>query len=155
MIVWNKYLLMILESMNEFEVNEFEECSAASDGKTGAELYAEFLEKIERPKDEFIYYYGKYLSITKSLTVAATRLLFWLAMNTEVNTGRVLVQSMAQRVALKELGIASGTYYKALSQLKDLGVIKGGNAVYYVNPAYVWKGTAEARTRFGKVYPKL
>lgn len=141
--------------MNEFEVNEFEECSAEVDDRTGAELYAEFLSKVERPKDEFVYYYGKYLSVMSGLTGAATSLLFWLAMNTEVNTGRVLVQSMAQRGALAELGITVGTYYKALNQLKETGLIKGENAVYYVNPAYVWKGTADARSKFVKVYPRL
>jgi hypothetical protein len=146
---------MILENMNEFEVNEFEECPADLDDRTGAELYAEFLSKVERPKDEFVYYYGKYLSVMSGLTGAATSLLFWLAMNTEVNTGRVLVQSMAQRGALAELGITVGTYYKALNQLKELGLIKGKNAVYYVNPAYVWKGTADARSKFMKVYPRL
>lgn len=141
--------------MSEFEVNEFEERPAEVDDRTGAELYAEFLSKVERPKDEFVYYYGKYLSIMSGMTGAATSLLFWLAMNTEVNTGRVLVQSMAQRGALAELGITVGTYYKALNQLKELGVIKGENAVYYVNPAYVWKGTADARSKFIKVYPRL
>lgn len=141
--------------MNEFEVNEFEECSAELDDRTGAELYAEFLSKVERPKDEFVYYYGKYLSVVNRLTGAATSLLFWMAMNTEVNTGRVLVQSMAQRGALAELGITVGTYYKALNQLKESGLIKGENAVYYVNPAYVWKGTADARSKFTKVYPRL
>lgn len=141
--------------MNEFEVNEFEECPADFDDRTGAELYAEFLSKVERPKDEFVYYYGKYLSVMSGLTGAATSLLFWLVMNTEVNTGRVLVQSMAQRGALAELGITVGTYYKALNQLKELGLIKGENAVYYVNPAYVWKGTADARSKFTKVYPRL
>lgn len=141
--------------MGEFEVNEFEECAADLDDRTGAELYAEFLSKVERQKDEFVYYYGKYLSVMSGLTGAATSLLFWLAMNTEVNTGRVLVQSMAQRGALAELGITVGTYYKALNQLKELGLIKGKNAVYYVNPAYVWKGTADARSKFIKVYPRL
>lgn len=141
--------------MNEFEVNEFEGCPAEADDRTGAELYAEFLSKVERPKDEFVYYYGKYLGVMSGLTGAATRLLFWLAMNTEVNTGRVLVQSMAQRGALDELGITVGTYYKALNQLKEIGLIKGENAVYYVNPAYVWKGTADARSKFIKVYPRL
>ena len=141
--------------MGEFDVNDFEVYTSDSDDRTGAELYAEFLSKVERPKDEFVYYYSKCLSVVSSLTGAANSLLFWMALNTEVNTGRVLVQSMAQRGALAELGITVGTYYKALNQLKDLGLIKGESAVYYINPAYIWKGTADARAKFIKVYPKL
>lgn len=146
---------MILENMNEFEVNDFESCASDLDERTGAELYAEFLSKIEKPKDEFIYFYGKFLTVMNMLTGAANSLLFWMTMNTEVNTGRVLVQSMTQRGALGELGITISTYYKALNLLKKLDLIKGENAVYYVNPAYAWKGTADARSKFIKVYPKL
>ena len=141
--------------MREFDVNEFDCIDSEFEEKTGAELYAEFLSKVERPKDEFVYYYGKYLSVMSGMTGAATSLLFWLAMNTEVNTGRVLVQSMAQRGALAELGIAVGTYYKALNQLKSKGIIKGSNAIYYINPTFAWKGTGDMRARFVRIYPTL
>lgn len=141
--------------MSEFEVNDFGEVVSNAEEMSGAELYADFLGKVEKPKDEFVYYYSKYLSVVNRLTGAATKLHFWLSLNSEVNTGRVFVQSMTQRGALDELKMTVGTYYKALNQLKELGLIKGESAVYYINPAYIWKGTADMRARFLKVYPRL
>lgn len=141
--------------MKEFDVNEFDCIDSEFEEKTGAELYAEFLGKVEKPRDEFVYVYSKYLNTITSLTGSANDLLFWLAMNTDVNTGRVVVQSWAQRDALSELGIAVGTYYKSLNLLKEHDLIRGENAVYFVNPAYIWKGTPDARSRFLRVYPRM
>ena len=134
---------------------DFEQLDAEFYGKTGAEAYAEFLGKIEKSKDEFIYYYGNYYNVMRELTGAAKDLLAWLTFHCEVNTGRVFVQSMTQGNALKELGITLGTYYKALSLLKSKGIIKGSKAVYYVNPTFAWKGTGDMRAKFVRIYPNL
>lgn len=141
--------------MNEFDVNDFCEVDSDVEERSGAELYADFLGKVEKPKDEFVYCYSQYVGVMKGLTGAAKDLYLWLALNSEVNTGRVFVQSMVQRGALEELDMTVGTYYKALGQLKKLGLVKGENAVYYINPAYIWKGTADTRMKFLKVYPRL
>lgn len=135
--------------------NDFDMIDSEFDERTGEELYAEFLGKIEKAKEEFIYYYGGYYNIMTELTGAAMNLFTWMAFHCEVNTGRVVIQSFVQREALKDMGITLSTYYKALSLLKEKGLIKGMNAVYYVNPSFAWKGTADARMRFLKIYPKL
>ena len=141
--------------MNEFEVNDFVEVDSDADDRSGVDLYAEFLCKAEKPKDEFVYCYSRYIGVSKELTGAAKNLYLWLALNSDVNTGRVFVQSLSQRRALEELDMTVGTYYRALNQLKYFGLIKGDNAVYYINPSYMWKGTADMRAKFLRVYPKL
>ena len=138
--------------MKEFDSNEFEQLESEFDCKTADEMYAEFLTKVEKPKDEFIYYYGKYYRVMTQLTGAAKDLMTWLTFSCDMNTGRVFVQSETLKEALKELGITMGTYYKALNLLKEKGLIKGGHAKFYVNPAYAWKGTADMRNKFIRIY---
>lgn len=123
--------------------------------KSVEEMYEEMLGKQELKRDEFIYIYGGFLGIAPSLTAAAMSLFFWLAYRCNVNTGRVIVQSITLKDCLKELGITVGTYYKALTILKEKELIKGGNATYYVNPYYAWKGTADMRAKFLRIYPGL
>lgn len=141
--------------MVKMERNDFDIIDSEFDDRSGEELYAEFLGKIEKPKEEFVYYYGAYYNIMTQLTGAAMNLFTWMTFHCEVNSGRVVMQSFVQRQALKDMGITVSTYYKALGVLKEKGMIKGTNAIYFVNPSFAWKGTAEARMRFMKVYPKL
>lgn len=141
--------------MTEFYQNDFEQIDSDFDDRSAEELYAEFLGKIEKPKDEFIYYYGKYYEVMTQLTCAAKNLLTWLTFHCEVNTGKVLVQSETLKDALAKLGITLGTYYKAMAQLKELGIVKGSKAKFYVNPAFAWKGTADMRNKFIRIYYKF
>lgn len=144
-----------MEKMEKINVTEFDEFASEFDDRTGEELYAEFFGKRERSKNEFIYCYADFLTVMPSLTGAAHTLFMWLTFNCDVNSGRVLVQSVTLKEALSELGITLQTYYKALNILKELDMVRGKNAVYYVNPAYAWKGTADIRNRFIRVYQKL
>jgi hypothetical protein len=95
------------------------------------------------------------LDVMSSLTGAAYNLLTWLTFNCDVNSGRVVVQSHALKDAMSETKMSLQTYYKSMNILKELDVIKGGKAVYYINPTYAWKGTADIRNRFMRIYPKL
>ena len=144
-----------MRMMNEFNSNDFEELDEEFDERSSDEIYEDFLESVQKPNDEFIYFYGAFYNAMTKLTGAALNLLTWLTFHCEVNTGRVLVQSMQQRDAIKDLGITTGTYYKALTLLKENGIIKGSKAKYYINPTYAWKGTAGMRAKFLKVYYKL
>ena len=42
--------------MTEFNSNDFEQFESEFDCRSAEEMYAEFLGKVEKPKDEFIYY---------------------------------------------------------------------------------------------------
>lgn len=141
--------------MNDFDSNDFDVVDSEFNERTADELYEELMGDSEKSMDEFIYYYGRFYSIMSELTGTAMTLLTWLTFHSEVNSGRVFVQSLAQKDALKDLGITIGTYYKALTLLKEKGIIKGGGAKYYINPLISWKGTADKRQKFMKVYPRL
>ena len=141
--------------MKDFDFNDFDLADTEFDDRSVEELYEEFLGTREPAKGEFIYYYGGYFNVMKELTGSSMLLLTWLTFNCEVNTGRVVVQSFAQKEAMKELGINTATYYNSLRQLKNLDIIRGTNAIYYVNPNCAWKGTADKRTRFLKLYPRM
>ena len=131
---------------------DFEQLEAEFDDRSVDEMYAEFLGKVVKPRDEFVYYYGKYYNIMTELTGAAMNLLTWLTFHCEVNTGRVRVQSDTLKDALQELKITLGTYYKALALLREKGIIKGSKAKFYINPEFAWKGTAEMRNKFMRIY---
>lgn len=141
--------------MVNYEFNDFDMIDSEFNEKTAEEMYEEFLGSTEPRKDEFIYIYSSYLSVMPSLTGAAMDLFMWLTSRCNVNSGRAFVQSITLKDCLKELGITLGTYYKALNLLKEKNLIKGGNATYYVNPVYGWKGTADRRAKFLKIYPRL
>lgn len=139
----------------DFNESEFGLVDSEFDERSADELYDEFLGKVKKSQDEFIYVYGRYYNVMTELTGAAMNLFIWMAFNCNVNSGRVFIQSITQREMLKTVGITLGTYYKAVKQLKQKGLIRGGNACYYVNPAYAWKGTMDMRAKFLKIYPKL
>lgn len=141
--------------MRKIDTTEFDEFDCEFDDRTGEELYEEFLGVQERSKNEFVYFYAAILDVMSSLTGAAYNLLTWLTFNCDVNSGRVVIQSHALKDALSETKISLQTYYKSMNILKELDVIKGGKAVYYINPTYAWKGTADIRNRFMRIYPKL
>lgn len=141
--------------MGKNDFDAFEMIDSEFCDKTAEELYEEFLGKPEPRKDEFVYIYSGFLVLTPSLTGAAINLFLWMAYRCNVNTGRVFIQSITLKECLRELGITVGTYYKALNILKEKGLVKGSNATYYVNPNYAWKGMADMRSKFLKIYPKL
>lgn len=141
--------------MTDFYRHEFEQMDSEFDDRSAEEMYEDFLESVQKPNDEFVYYYGAYCDVMKELTTAAMNLFAWMAFRCEVNTGRVLIQSMTQRDAMKDLDITISTFYKSLALLKEKGMIKGSNAKYFVNPMYAWKGTAGMRSKFLKIYYKL
>ena len=141
--------------MRNFDTNEFETAVDEFEGMSGEEMYEAMLGKVDRVREGYVSYYAKFLEVMRKLSASSMNLLLWMAFNSEMNTGRVFIQSIALRDALKELGIVVATYYKSLKELKSLGIIKGTNAVYYINPVYVWKGTTDMRNRFLRVYPRL
>lgn len=141
--------------MKDFEISDFEQIDTEFDDRSAEEMYAEFLSTVEKPKGEFIYIYAKYYDVMTSLTAAAMNLMTWMTFHCEVNTGRVLIQSETLKIALEELGITLGTYYKSMALLKEIGMVKGSNAKYFVNPAFAWKGNAENRNKFLRVYNRF
>lgn len=141
--------------MRMLRTNEFEDGMNDFVEKSAEELYEEFLSKKRSTDDGYVSYFGEYVDVMRGLSGSAKDLLTWMAFNSEMNTGRIYLQSFVQKEALKRLGITVVTYYRALNELKGAGIVKGGDARYYLNPRIVWKGTSEMRNGFMKVFPKM
>jgi hypothetical protein len=78
-----------------------------------------------------------------------------MSFNSELDRGRVVVQSVSVERLLKELGISLVTYYKCLADLKAHDAIRGGKAKYYINPKFMWRGGDARRKKFLARYPAI
>ena len=134
---------------------EFDYAAVDFDEIDSEELYEEFLKKLKRKGETFMTTYDNYLDVMLMLSPTTVHLLTWLTLNSEMNTGKVSLQSQALAACMKELKIVRSTFYRSIAELKELDLIKGKNAKYYINPRYVWKGTNDMRSHFMKVYPRL
>ena len=134
---------------------DFDYAAVDFDEIDSTELYEDLLKKLKKKGETFMTTYDNYLDVMLMLSPAAVHLLTWLTMHSEMNTGKAVLQSQTLATCLKELKIVKSTFYRCLTELKELDLIKGGNAKYYINPRYVWKGTNDMRAGFMKVYPRL
>lgn len=132
----------------EFSVEEFE-------GIDGEAMYEEFLMGLRKSGESYISIYDSYVDVMLDLSPTTVHLLTMLTFSSEINTGRIILQSQALEILLKKLGMAKSTFYRGIKELKGKGIIKGKNAKYYLNPRFVWKGTNEARSGYLKIYPTL
>ena len=138
-----------MKDIEEFEVqDEF-------DGKTAEELYEEFLNECPMTKDAYINYYGAYYSVMRKIYPTAKDILLWMAFNCEIDRGRIIMQSLNLERLLKELNIPRTTYFKCLRNLKQHDAIRGYDAIYHINPRFVWRGTDKRRKSFITKYPYL
>lgn len=124
-------------------------------GKTAEEQLDEFLDECPMTDDAYINFYGAYYSVMRKILPTSKDVLMWMAFNSEPDRGRVLIQSLAQKRLLKELGISQVTYFKCLRDLKKHDVIRGFNATYFINPKFTWRGSNKRRHIFMSQYSKL
>lgn len=132
----------------DFASDEFESVDVEA-------MYDELVKMAKKKSESFITTYVCYVEAMMKMSLSTMRLLTWITFSAEMNTGRVYLQSPVLTACLKELGMAKATYYKSMGELKEIGIIKGGNGRYFINPKFVWKGTADMRGHFLKAYPKL
>jgi hypothetical protein len=134
---------------HEFEMpNEFGE-------KTADELLNEFLEECPVTEDSYINVFGAYYQVMTELLPTSRNVLVWMAFNSELDRGRVIIQSINLERILGELGISRTAYFKSLRDLKEHDVIRGGDAEYFINPRFVWRGSDKRRHKFMAKYPYI
>lgn len=124
-------------------------------GKTAEQRLAEFLDACPVTDDAYINVYGAYYSVMNKILPTSRVVFIWLAFNSEADRGRVTIQSLAKERLLKECGISQVTYFKCLRDLKKYDVIRGFNAIYYINPKFTWKGSNKRRHIFMSEYPYI
>lgn len=136
-------------------MEEFEDYAGEFSGKTEEELFDEFMNESDVTDECYISLFGLWLRAMRGLSSAAKDLFMWMAFHSDVDKGRVSMQSFAQQTALRELGISSVTYYRCLGELKQNDLIRGGKAKYYINPRYAWRGCSSRRAKFIYRYPNI
>ena len=133
----------------DFEMpNEF-------DGKTAEELLAEFLDECPATANSYINFYGAYYEVMRKILPTSKDVLMWMVFNSELDRGRVVIQSVNQERLLRELGISQVAYFKCLRDLKKHNVIRGHSAVFHINPRYVWKGCDTRRHKCMAKFPYI
>lgn len=136
-------------NQNDFDI------PAEFGGKTDEELLQEFLDECPVTEESYINIYGGYHAVMSKLLPTSRNILIWMAFNSEIDRGRVVIQSDAQCRLLRELGVSLAAYYKSLKDLKENDAIRGVNARYYINPRFMWKGCDKRRKDFLKRYPAI
>lgn len=136
---------------NEFEFDVPNEFGDA----TPKEMLDEFLEECPATEDSYINVFGAYYSIVRSLLPTSRNVLMWMAFNSELDRGRVIIQSKNLQRIIVELGISRTAYFKSLRDLKEHDAIRGCDAEYYLNPRFMWRGSDKRRRKFLAKYPYI
>lgn len=137
---------------NDFEVTG----KAEFENKTAEELLDEFLDGCPVVSDDvYVNFYGASFTAFMKILPTSMRVFMWMVFNSELDKGRVTIQSLAQKRLLKECNISQIAYFKSLRDLKANNMIRGFRAVYFINPRFAWRGSHKNRMRFIEQYPYI
>ena len=137
---------------NDFEVTG----KAEFENKTAEELLDEFLDGCPIVSDDvYVNFYGASFTAFMKILPTSMRVFMWMVFNSELDKGRVTIQSLTQKRLLKECNISQIAYFKSLRDLKANNMIRGFRAVYFINPRFAWRGSHKNRMRFIEQYPYI
>ena len=137
---------------NDFEVTG----KAEFENKTAEELLDEFLDGCPVVSDDvYVNFYGASFTAFMKILPTSMRVFMWMVFNSELDKGRVTIQSLAQKRLLKKCNISQIAYFKSLRDLKANNMIRGFRAVYFINPRFAWRGSHKNRMRFIEQYPYI
>jgi hypothetical protein len=138
-------------------INEFDVTGKAEfDNKTPEELLEEWLDECPIVSDGvYVNFYGASFTTFMKILPTSMKVFLWMVFNSELEKGRVTIQSLAQKRLLKECNISQIAYFKSLRDLKANNMIRGFRAIYYINPNFAWRGTHRNRLRFIEQYPYI
>ena len=123
--------------------------------KDGGEMLEEFLDECPATEDSYINVFGAYYSVLRLILPTSAKVLMWMAFNSELDKGRVIIQSKSLKRVLSELGISRTAYFNSIRDLKAYDVIRGCDAVFFLNPRYMWRGSDKRRHKFMARYPYI
>jgi hypothetical protein len=135
--------------------NEFESMGKSEfSGKTAQEILDEWLDECPIVSDGvYVNFYGASFTTFMKILPTSMKVFLWMVFNSELEKGRVTIQSLTQKRLLKECQISQVAYFKCLRDLKANNMIRGFRAVYFINPNFAWRGTHKNRMRFIEQYP--
>lgn len=123
--------------------------------KSGEEMLTEFLEECPATEDSYINVFGAYYPVMKKILPTSKNVLMWMAFNSELDKGRVIIQSKNLKRVLSELGISRTAYFNCIKDLKEHDAIRGCDCEYVINPRLMWRGSDKRRHKLMARYPYI
>lgn len=114
-----------------------------------------FLNFEELDVDRYAMFFGPLCNAMIGATAATERVFRELAQRTEVDKGRVIIQSEHLNLILKKYRMARSTFYRSIEFLKENDVLKQNGRTYYLNPFMTWRGSNKRRAEFFKIYSEI
>lgn len=105
--------------------------------------------------DRYAMFFAPLCNVMAGATAAVEKVFRELALRTEVDKGRVIIQSELLEIILKKNKMAKSTFYRSIDFLKENNVIKQVGRTYYFNPFMTWRGSNKKRAEFFKIYHEL
>lgn len=105
--------------------------------------------------DRYTMFFGPLCNAMVGATAATERVFRELALRTEVDKGRVIVQSELLDIILKKYRMARSTFYRSIEFLKENDILKQNGRTYYINPFMAWRGSSKKKAEFFKIYHEL
>lgn len=114
-----------------------------------------FLNFEELEVDRYAMFFGPLNNAMVGATAATERVFRELALRTEVDKGRVIIQSETLTLILKKYRMAKSTFYRSIEFLKENDILKQNGRTYYLNPFMTWRGSSKRRGEFFKIYSEI
>lgn len=114
-----------------------------------------FLNFEELEVDRYAMFFGPLNNAMVGATAATERVFRELALRTEVDKGRVIIQSETLTLILKKYRMAKSTFYRSIEFLKENDILKQNGRTYYLNPFMTWRGSSKRRSEFFKIYSEI
>jgi hypothetical protein len=114
-----------------------------------------FLNFEELEVDRYAMFFGPLSNAMVGATAAAEKVFRELALRTEVDKGRVIIQSETLNLILKKHRMAKSTFYRSIEFLKENDILKQNGRTYYLNPFMTWRGSNKRRSEFFQIYSEI
>lgn len=123
--------------------------------RSAQEMLDEFLDECPATEDSYINVFGSYYPVLCSIRPTSAKVLFWMAFNSDLDRGRVVIQSKNLKRVISDLGISRSAYFSSIKDLKEHDAIRGYESEYFINPRLMWKGSDKRRRKFMARYPYI
>ena len=138
-----------INEMQEFEIPE------EFDPVSRERRLEAFFNSEELEVDRYAMFFGPLCNAMIGASAATERVFRELALRTDVDKGRAIIQSETLSIILKKHNMARSTFYRSISFLKENDVLKQNGMIYYLNPFMTWRGSSKKRSEFFKIYAEL
>ena len=118
------------------------------DSETGEILeYSECVEVIKEETEPFFLTYSRQILALygKSVFNVTTKVFYKLLEFAEYNTGKVYMNASRVKEIMEVCDISKASYYRAIKELKDAGLISGDKDTYAIAVNMFWKGDRKTR----------